>query len=323
MLSDASVEAEQLAETAAVRICWDQWATLGASARGGGSAGSKSIIDPEALILLSVSVWDSEKRLGDMVRWWASVGTPLTSVQRFRTVSKDLPPTMADRATAGFATLAVEAGHRRWKRYAQGHVPPDWIRSDRSSPPPDFRAPPALWPRLRAGFGVGTKADALVFLIGQDGASASVSQIAAATHYTKVAIRNAVSDMALARLVSETEWHPAEYLAPVGPWAALLELAPEPTDTARPGPSLPVWRYWAGLFSFLAWVIDWSRRAGSAVGLQEHAVASEAREIVRRHSRVLEMEQIPVPSMDGYRGKKAALGLLETTRSLATWLESN
>ncbi len=213
--------------------------------------------------------------------------------------------------------MASEAGDRRWKRYTRAEVLA-WVRKDRPSRELDLLAPAALWPRLRAGFGVGAKADVLVYLLGMQGQPSSVSQIATAIHYTKSSVRNAASDMSSARLLRETDGRPAEFTAPLGPWAELLELTSSAPVAGAPT-SVPVWTHWASLFSFLAWVTDWADRAKSTTGPQVHLLASEARDIVKRGGRTLQIEGVRTPPIDRFPGKQAASGLLETMRALADW----
>jgi len=321
MFDEASEEAGALASEAAVRTCWTQWASLGSVATSRDAPDQATIVDPEALVLLSLSVRRLELRLGEQVAWWALEGSHLTSVQRFRTLARHFPPEVGQEGLARFAGLATDSGDRRWKRYASDTAS-DGVRGDRPRPTPDLLAPAALWPRIRAGFGVGAKADVLVFLLGLRGASASVPQISAATHYTQTAIRRAAADMSAARLLRETEWRPLEYLAPVDPWAELLELTSEAGGSVHAMPEVrtPRWRYWGDVFAFLAWVADWSLRARSTQGRGVHTMASRARDIVKRHSRAFDQAGVPAPPIERFRGREAVLGLLETTRALVHWM---
>ena len=68
-------ETGSLARQAAVRVAWAQWSSLGAPTADASSA--TSIIDPEALVLVSLAMLDEERRLADMLAWWARVGSRL------------------------------------------------------------------------------------------------------------------------------------------------------------------------------------------------------------------------------------------------------
>jgi hypothetical protein len=311
-------ELEGLAKAAAVRACWEQWVGLGSLATPVHQRRLRSIIDPEALLLMSLYVSEDERRLGDLVRWWASVGSPLTSVQRLRAMAKAWPGNAGMAGLGTFAAMAVEVGDRRWARHATQQADRT-RRSPKGPPEPALIEPSALWPRLRAGFGVGAKADALVFLLGLKGAWASVKVISHATSYSSVAIRKAVTEMAQARLIREAKGRPSEYQAPQRPWAELLELyAPDADRSAEP--SVPSWRFWGEIFAFLAGVAEWSRFARSEAAPNPHVVASRARDLVERHQWAFHFNSIPVPPPEAYPGRDAVTGLEHTMRALIDWM---
>ncbi len=171
---------------------------------------------------------------------------------------------------------------------------------------------------MRAGFGVGAKADTLVFLLGLRGAWASAKVISYATGYSGVAIRVAAGEMAMARLIREVEGRPSEYLAPPGPWAALLELQ-DPFEEGTESPRPPEWRFWAELFAFLANVMEWSTLSEQQTIVPERVVGSRARDLVDRHSLAFKMNGIAVPTPESFKGSSAALGLLETVQAVSEW----
>ena len=78
------------------------------------------MIDPEALLAFSLHLSAEERRLRDMVAWWARVGSSFTSVQRFRSVAGRFPGEEGTRSLGAFARMAVAAGDKRWARYAGG-----------------------------------------------------------------------------------------------------------------------------------------------------------------------------------------------------------
>ena len=312
-------ETGRLARKAAVRACWTQWVGMGSLASPVGSGQARSIIDPEALILLSLHAKGEERRLEALVAWWARVGSRLTSLQRLRAVAKRFPGGSGDAGLQLFASLAADAGDRRWKK--EGQVPiPEWIRNGKGPDEPALIEASALWLRLRAGFGVGAKADTLAFLLGLRGACASANVISRATGYSSVAIRRAAGEMALARLIRKTEGRPVEYMAPARPWIELLDL--DPTHQAGAGEAdVPAWRFWSEIFAFLAAVMNWSHHAQSVNEPRRHVVASNARDIVERHQRAFGLNGIPTPPMDAFRGLDGSRGLHETVRVVADWME--
>lgn len=321
MSLDALEAAGREAGRAATALCWGQWVGLGSSAVPARAARPRSIIDPEALVLLSLFVSHEERRLGDMVAWWAQVGSGLTSLQRLKTVAKRFPDEATSQGLPLFSTLATEAGDRRWRRAAKGPVPPGF-RSGKGPEFLDLVEPSALWPRLRAGFGVGAKADLLAFLLGLGGAWASTKVISFATGYSKVSVRNAAGEMTLARLIRETDGRPSEYLAPPKPWAALLDL--DGVDQERsPNHGMPEWRFWAEICAFLANVISLSRLAGPAEGPSKHVMASRARDLMEAHAMAFKFNNIRVPPPEMFKGSSATHGLLETVQIVSTWSDES
>jgi len=309
--------AGQIAREASVALCWTQWVGLGSVALPVESRQARSIVDPEALVLLSLFVSKEERRLADMVGWWARTASNLTSVQRLKTVASTFPDKVLSDGLPLFSLLAAEAGDRRWRGSAGGTVP-DWVRPDKGPAALELIQPSALWPRLRAGFGVGAKADALVFLLGLRGGWASVKVISFATGYSTVTVRQAVGEMTLARLIRETGGRPSEYLAPSRPWATLLGFHECGNGSSTSGTG-PQWCFWADLFAFLAKVMAWSRSADSTVGPSARVVASGARSLMEAHSEAFRLNDIEVPPPEAFKGRAAVEGLLETVEAVSTW----
>jgi hypothetical protein len=313
MSETRSEEISELAGATAVEACWAQWAALGSPAASVRRASPTAIVDVEALILLSVHASARERRLADLVSWWARVGSGLTSVQRFRSVADAFPA--GQDGLSAFASLAEEVGDRRWSR----HVDPDMERPPtrtKGTDAPRLTESCALWPRLRAGFGVGAKADTLAYLLGSGGAWATTKEIAFATGYSTVAVRSATTEMALARFIRETGDRPAQYSAPPESWAILLEFQGTP-------PKAPPWRFWSEIFAFLAGATDWSRSAIAPTAPGSHVLASRARDLLERHTRAFTFNRIAVPDPDGYRGLEAVEGLLATTKVVAEWVKGH
>lgn len=317
MSLNALREAGGEAGKTAAGLCWAQWVGLGSLAVPVRTHRPRSIIDPEALVLLSLYVSHEERRLRDMVAWWARKGSSVTSLQRLKTVARRFPEAVASEGLPLFAALANEAGDRRWRRSAQGTVP-DWFRSGKGPESLELIEPNALWPRLRAGFGVGAKADLLAFLLGLRGAWASTKVISFATGYSTVAVRNAANEMTLARLIRETHGRPAEYLAPPGPWAALLELHAGRQESTS-NPEMPEWRFWSEIFGFLAHVIALSRTARSAASSSERVIASRARDLLEDHAMAFKFNNIRVPPPEMFKGRAATRGLLGTVQAVSAW----
>ena len=303
---------------AGLKVCWAQWSALGSYAAPVRTGRPISIVDPEALILLSLGLEKEERRLGDMLFWWASVGSRLTSVQRIRTLAKDFPENV-QQSVGRYASLAAAAGDRRWKQLAAEEAP---RQPDRGLKGPDVLnlvEASTLMLRLRAAFGVGSKADALAFLLGIGGSWASVSVISEATGYSGTAIRAATRDMALGRLIRGTEDRPALYFVPARPWAELLEIPPH-ISPHRDDLAIPPWRFWSDIFGFLLSVTEWAERAIRSEETLE-VLASRARDIVLARTNAFDLNHISVPDPRRYRGPEFVSGLRDRVRVLSGWLE--
>jgi hypothetical protein len=286
-------EITELVRETSVGIAWRQWASLGAAASSASGRAPSSIVDPESLVLLSLIVRDAERRLGDFVAWWAVTGSALLSVQRMKTML-ELFPDVASDAMSDYAHLALDSGDRRWHRYA-GPTGPTWSdRSLKGAASPRLESASSLMVRMRAGFGVNAKADALTFLLGSTDA-ATVVEIAEATAYSKVAIRNALNDMLMARLVHEVPGQPSRYFLRFERWAGLLEM---PSAKVQ---NRPLWSHWFGIHAFLAnaYVLF---DANVSASMTPYVLSSRARDLAEQFAHVLAKIRIAVPTAGAHKG---------------------
>lgn len=323
MYREALEETTAQARSVSVEVCWKQWAALGSLATPIGQKRASAIVDPEALLILSFLAWRRERRLVDLVGWWAETCSQLTSVQRFRTLAGRFPETVGTPALEAFARLAAESGDRRWNRHA-GSVDPPEPRPGKGSDEPDFAEPAALWARLRAGFGVGARADVLAFLLGLRGSMARASLVSEATGYSPTAVRSAADEMATAHLIRKVAGHPNEYYAPPRPWVELLELyPPEPGLEPDQVPEPPPWRFWSGLFPFLADVITWGEEAVADPDLGERVLASRARDLLERHRSALASTGMQEPATARSRGAEFLVGFGDVVRTACEWMQAS
>lgn len=308
---------ERVVREVALAACWEQWRSLGALAGGQGVRRATSIVDPEALVLLSLLVRDDERRLDDFLGWWASTGATLLSVQRAHNLAKQFPERARDRLGA-FARLATEAGDRRWKRHqgesGVGLVPREGKGAERLA----LYEPTALVLRLRSGFGVGAKADLLAFLLGLGGDRASTREAAEALAYTEVAVRTAAQEMALARFVEEMPDRPALYAADPRAWADLLGFT-ETGDARKRGGAPPTWRYWAGVFAFLAAVLAWVEE-GKGAEWSPYVWSSRARDLCEQHRHTLDAVRLRCPDGERHRGSAYLSAFAATVQEVVSWV---
>lgn len=292
-----------LARSVAVDAAWRQWAALGAPVSG---EPVNAVIDPEALLLLSCVLRDGERRLDDVLAWWARAGAALLSVQRVRTVARAFPPS-ARAGLVAFAREAAEHGDTRWKPLAAGSGDDGLVSRGKRGREPELSIYPSLMLRLRAAFSVGVKADVLTVLIALGGADATVRGLVRATGYTPAAVRRAVHEMHAARVVRGTSTRPAAYHADGASWAAFLGL-----DAAGSGG----WRYFAAVFAFLAAVVDWGEEGAD----DGYVAASTARDVFEAHRFAFEVNRIPFPEPDTAPGARYLAAFAGLVPEIDGWL---
>lgn len=305
-LTNALQRLREVSKTAA----WRQWRALGAMASS--TKPAVALVDPEALVLLSLELTEEERRLWDLLAWWSRVGPTLLSVQRIKNLAGKYSG--GARLRLGqFAYLALsEGGDFRWKLLARSQ-PVKTIRlKKRLGERPTLAEPSALLLRLRKGFGVGIKADVLAFLLGILGAWASAREITEATSYTSQAVRRALEDMAEARLLEATKETPAKYRLDPRGWVELLGVSGD----------LPAWRYWQPVFAFVAALLEW-RATPSLAPATPYLLSSRARDLFERHQAAFRRNRIGIPYPEDYPGEKYLQAFEETLRALAQWMEEN
>lgn len=300
--------AESLIESAK-RAVWQQWQAVGAMVSG--TRRAKAIVDPEALILLSLGLRDYERRLWDMLTWWAAVGANLLSVQRIKNLAVKYPEPIQLRL-AEFARLAHETGGDfRWRSLARSSAESTTRMHRKRETQPELIEPAALMLRLRMGIGVGIKADVLSFLLGIGGAWASVKDISEATYYSNRAVRRAADDLIVARLVHSKAETPTQYRVSPNPWAQLLQMQ-EP---------LPSWRFWQPVFAFVAHFSKCLEEEKFKEG--SYLASTQARDLFEHHRSAFSWNQISVPDPKDFRGSEYLDGFQDTVLKLADWLEES
>lgn len=273
-------------------VLWRQWRAVDAQAAGTGRA--HSMVDPEALVLMSLLVMEEERRLRDVIDSWANWNSDLLSVQRAKNLAAHYPDLARERL-AWFAEVALEQGKdMRWRSIARATRD---ARAAKISPRKNkerairvrLAEPAALLLRLRLGFGVGTKADVLGYLLGIAGKSASVRDISSATVYTVAAIRRATEDMAAAHLIHSTAGPPVAYRADPPAWRRVLALKGQPP-----------WRNWHQRFAFAAAFLAWTEATTDAT-LSAYAAGVKGRELMQRHRSAFAPNLLAASDHDAHR----------------------
>ena len=306
-MSERIDEITSVARSAAADAVWRQWALFGAPITGTNAA-PRSVIDPEALLLLSASVRSSERRLDDVLGWWATAGSTLLSVQRTTTLLRRFPPS-ARAGVAAFAGAAVEAGDGRWRTLARAADEVSLATRGKRGREPRLTPHPALMLRLRAGFGVGVKADLLAILLAMGGSDATVRNLAQASAYTPAAVRRAAQEMEAAAFIRGTHDRPVTYYVEPERWTALLDEGG--TEGSGQG-----WRSFAQIFAFLAWVDAWGEEQRDA---SAYVASTKARDLYETHRPAFEDNRIPVPDP----GTDYLDDFESTVRTVSEWLRDN
>ena len=320
MSAELREQLSNLARETAVRACWRQWVGLGAPAAPTGRGEVRSVIEVESLLVTSLLLVREERRLFDMVSWWARTASSLTSVGRYRPLKRRFPPGAVEETLEDFAALAAEFGDRRWKSHAGDRPPGGTPRGSKGPNEPALTADCTLLVRLRAGLGVGAKADTLSFLLGLGGGGATVSGITFATGYTKVSVGRAAEEMARAGLIVQTNDRPLEYRALPEPWGNLLGLGRGSSEEGG-ARALPRWRYWSEIFAFLVGVMEWATHPPTEAADDSYVSASKARDLLEKHRKVFVLNNIGAPPPSSFPGREAPQGLAETTQTLADWID--
>lgn len=255
------------------------------------AANADAVVDPEGLVLLSLLVRDRERRLDDCLSWWASTGYSLTSLQRMRTLAADFPERVRD-DLASFAVTVAANGDARWKVLAGRGRAGINGRAGKGPERLALRGVCCSMLRLRAGLGVGAKADLLAYLVSAPstrtaGPRATVAELAELVGYSVPSLRRAANDMVLGGLLEVEDERPLRYAADIEGWLRLLSGA-SAKGVVREGrgAARPKWRFAAQVGAFLAEVVacgeDERLRAAGAV-VQE----SRLRDVVERRKRLL------------------------------------
>jgi hypothetical protein len=291
---------------AAAGAAWIQWQALGAQAAA--PRAPRAIVDPEALLLLSLWLADEEPRLRDFLSGFAQLGSRLLSVQRLKR-AMILYPEDAEARVAPFAShIASHGKDARWRTLAVAK-PPRPGRPGKVGPASArFGEPGSLMLRLRAGIGVDVRTDVLSYLIGRGDAWSDVREIAGAILYAKYSVRSACEALADAGLIVTRAERPVSYSAAPGRWLGLLGLD-EP----------PPWRPWVHVFAYVVRLLEWLRGPGRRQ-MSAALAASLAREFVVEHGAVLAELRLDIPDERALRDEAYLPAFERMVSALAEWL---
>lgn len=251
-------------------LLWRQWGALGVPAHG--PVEERRVIDPEPLLLLSMTVGRYDARLFDRILDWLSVNGAFLNVQRLAALRKRFDFQGKAQLSAVSDLLANGTGNPlKWRRLAAAYSlrEPEslfFLKNGKPLPVPARRAPeflahglirgpvdlrgearpfpakgvPSLLLRLRALLGVNARCEILCLL----GANREIhpSGIARQTGYFPRTVQNALAEMARSGLVQvRTANREKLYRLLPGVFDPLLKAGGDPVP----------WVPWASLFRAL------------------------------------------------------------------------
>jgi hypothetical protein len=331
--SDAGGEVGRVAadlQAPLLDVVWRQWRALGAAAaRGAAENGQlRTIVDPEALVLVSLLLVEAERRLPDLLHDWIVRNSDLLSVQRMRNLQSYYGEALQEVLMPRIAWLAGIAQHEgkdvRWRPLAtaasssepfeetlrtSGPPPTSSTRSTKKARATRVRSTSSatLLLRLRLGFSVGVKADLLAYLLSHAGSWMTVREVTKATGYTAAAVRRAADDLAAARFVELNESQPTGYRVVQETWSSLLALE-----------ELPHWGSWQERFVFSATFLQWANAMHDRP-LSWYAYGANGRELLEGHRPAFERDLIAVWSSHSSIENWPAF-VSRSVRSLASWM---
>lgn len=162
-----------------VGMAWSLWTELGAS--GWTRKHSDFAIDPEALILLTAWLRDSDPRLRDEATDWCVRYGQFVSVARLKNLLMSEGWLGSDWWTEFAATVNANS---RWQ-WPAGDADPRVFQASQKSRIESFTRPSLIFLRVRALIGLGARAEILRLLAFESSGRLGVAQIAAQISYSK------------------------------------------------------------------------------------------------------------------------------------------
>lgn len=296
-------------KTTLLNAVWRQWAALDSLAEERRPA--RAIIDPEALVLVSLQLVEEERRLWDLLSWCGRICPRLLSVQRIKNLAGRFDRAIEDRLEQ-FAYVAFEEGNdARWKSFDRSAPGIQARRSKADASAPLLRRRSTLMLLLRRGIGVGIKPDLLAVLIGSEGTPQDIKSLSRATAYSNRAVRRAAEEMAEARLIRIAQESPITYSTDVKGWLTVLQLDPPP----------PRWISWHEVFPL------WQRLQEILAYLDEngarYTASSRLRDLVETYGATLRTIDPELPDPTHYQGEEYLEPFLNFVTRLETWLQNS
>lgn len=300
-------------------LAWNCWGSIGLSSSG--SSRWPQPIDPEALILLTLTASRTDVRLFEEMAGWMLLNERLVSFRRLRSLSDGRTDERLVAGLTGWMRVHGSKSQRHVRPRPEGHdefrEPEDLFRNDRlqvRNPDPSFlragflteefkpsqlarrpnvRAPSALAFRLRLTLGIGIRSE-LVRVMLDDSQSRNVRELAASVGYSKRNVLDSLAELEEAGLVSgEGDKHELRYRIRPEPWRRLLELGASEPDSQFE---------WSAVSSGLRAILEWSWTEAARTD-DEYLLASSASRLIGESpalAKLVATGDLPLPGDTSY-----------------------
>lgn len=251
-------------------LLWRQWSALGIP--GQTAMEERRVVDPESLLLFSMTIGRYDARLFDEILDWLVANGAFLNVQRLRNLQKRFDFQSQAQLSAVSALLMEKSSDPlKWKRLASPRSPrtPEplfFLKSGKPIPIPEEKAPefsaygllrgpiklrehaqpfpakgmPSLLLRLRALLGVNARCELLCLLASSE--EIHPANVARQTGYSPRTVQNTLAEMARSGIVHMRSGNRAKWYCLQ---SGVLELLLKPEGSPTP------WANWAPLFRAL------------------------------------------------------------------------
>ena len=251
-------------------LLWRQWSALGVPGRT--TIEERRVVDPESLLLISLTVGRYDARLFDEILDWLVVNGAFLNVQRLRNLMKRFGfESQAQLSSVSELLMKKSNDPLKWKRLATPRSPRNpeplfFLKSGKPIPTPDEKAPefspygllrgpiklrghaqpfptkgmPSLLLRLRALLGVNARCELFCLLAAAE--EIHPSDVARQTGYSPRTVQNTLAEMARSSVVqmrsgNRDKWYSLN--------SGVLDYLLKPEGSTTP------WINWAPLFRAL------------------------------------------------------------------------
>jgi len=278
---------------------WQQWSTLGAPGYSDGD--DPRIIDPEALLLFSLTISRYDARLFDEIMDWLARHGDYINIQRLKRMLAEESFSAQQLLLAVAAVMAEQGKASKWGRLAElspvpdktaslffnqeglpinhfgaadpvfakyGFLRPPWCARDHTHTIQIMKHSGLLF-RLRALFGNNARADIILYLLTHE--SGHPRRIARECYYFQKTVQDALVEMAASGIVRvQSRGKEKHYRLAREDWYQLLQI----TEPA------PIWLSWPLLFSALEKI--WAKIGDPEfANLDELVQSSELRQLMK------------------------------------------